>query len=212
MTEVDRMVVDLRIDLAGLTPAIWRRVRVPADFPLRRLHDVIQAVFDWRESHLHQFEVGDRIYGQPDIVGIEGDGRRLYSDRNVKLAALLNRGVTQFLYRYDFGDDWEHVITVEAVTAPEEGVDYPTLLAGARHAPPEDCGGPPGFEAFLDAVQDADHEDHEALLEWFGGPFDPEDMNLDIVEAMLGRIRASRRKGPPKGRPAASTKVWTKRS
>lgn len=208
---LSQKIVQLRIELADIDPPIWRRVRVPADFSLRRLHDVIQAVFDWLDYHLHQFEVGERIYGQTEIAPEDfGEGRQ-YSDKNVKLAALLARGVEQFLYRYDFGDDWEHVVTVEGVMEPETGVAYPVLIDGARRAPPEDCGGPPGFEAFLEAMLDENHEDHDDLMDWHGGPFDPEDMNLETVEAMLDRIRASRRKGPAKGSRSRSKKVWMKR-
>jgi hypothetical protein len=203
-------IVQLRIQLAGLEPPIWRRVRVPADLPLRRLHDVIQAVFDWLDCHLHQFEVGDKIYGQTEIEGMDASGVRMHNDRNVRLEALLDRGVDQFVYRYDFGDNWEHLIQVEGVTDPEPGVEYPVLVSGAHRAPPEDCGGPPGFVDFVEAMQDETHEDHEAVLDWYGQPFDPDDMNLDTVEAMLGRIRTSRRKGPPKGRPARTNKVWMK--
>ena len=205
-------IVRLRIELSDTEPPIWRRVDVPADFPLRRLHDVIQAVFDWVGYHRHQFEIDDRIYGAPEHDDGDLEGTRLYSDRNIRLGALLDRGVERFVYRYDFGDDWEHVVTVERVLDPEDGVDYPILVDGARRAPPEDCGGPPGFEAFLEAMRDEAHEEHEAMMGWYGERFDPEDLELEAVEAMLGRIRASRRKGPAKGSRATSHRVWTKRA
>jgi hypothetical protein len=185
---------------------------VPADFPLRRVHDVIQAVFDWLDYHLHQFEIGDRIYGAPEYDDEDIGGEHLYSDRNIRLGALLDRGVERFIYRYDFGDDWEHVITVEGVLDPEDGVEYPILVDGARRAPPEDCGGPPGFDAFLEAMLDEAHEEHEAMMDWYGERFDPDDLELEAVEAMLGRIRASRRKGPAKGSRSSSNRVWTKRA
>lgn len=212
MVAVAQKIVRLRIELSDMDPPVWRRVDVPADFPLRRVHDVIQAVFDWRDYHLHQFEIGDRLYGAPEYDEGDLSGARLYSDRNVKLGALLERGAERFVYRYDFGDDWEHVITVEQVLDPKAGVEYPVLVGGARRAPPEDCGGPPGFEAFLEAMSDETHEEHEALLDWYGECFDPDDMELEAMEAMLGRIRASRRKGPPKGRRATSNGLWTKRA
>lgn len=205
-------IVRLRIELSDTEPPIWRRVDVPADFPLRRLHDVIQAVFAWVGYHLHQFEINDRIYGAPEYDDGELDGTRLYSDRNIRLGALLDRGVKRFVYRYDFGDDWEHIVTVEQKLDPEDGVEYPLLVDGARRAPPEDCGGPPGFEAFLEAMRDEAHEEHEAMMEWYGERFDPEDLELEAVEAMLGRIRASRRKGPAKGSRTTSRKVWAKRA
>ena len=203
-------VVQLKIELCDIAPPVWRRVAVPADLPLRRVHDVIQAVFGWLDYHLHQFEVGDRVYGQTEIAGEDFGPGRQYSDRNVTLGALVDRGFERFVYRYDFGDDWEHVVTVERVGGPDEGAEYPVLLAGARRAPPEDCGGAPGFEVFLEAMADEAHDEHEAMMDWYGDPFDADDMELDVVEAMLGRIRAGRRKGPMKGSPSSSKKVWMK--
>lgn len=205
-------IVRLRIELSDMDPPIWRRVDVPADFPLRRVHDVIQAVFDWLDYHLHQFEIDDRLYGATEYDEGDLDGGRLYDDRNIRLGALLDRGVERFIYRYDFGDDWEHVITVERVLDPEEGVEYPILVDGARRAPPEDCGGPPGFDAFLEAMLDEAYEEHEAMMDWYGERFDPDDLELETVEAMLSRIRASRRKGPAKGSRPTSNRVWTKRA
>ena len=192
-------IVRLGVELSDIRPPIWRRVDVPADFPLRRVHDVIQAIFDWLDYHLHQFEIGDRLYGAPEYDDGDLGGRHLYNDRNIRLGAVLDRGIERFIYRYDFGDDWEHVVTVEQVLEPEDGVEYPVLVAGARRAPPEDCGGPPGFDAFLEAMLDETHEGHEDVLNWYGQRFDPDDLALDTVEAMLSRIRASRRKGPARG-------------
>jgi len=199
MAGAAQKIARLRIELSDMDPPIWRRVDIPTDFPLRRVHDVIQAVFDWLDYHLHQFEIGDRYYGAPEYENEDLGGERLYSDRNIRLGALLNRGIERFIYRYDFGDDWEHVITVERVLDAEDGVEYPILVDGARRAPPEDCGGPPGFGAFLEAMMDETHEEHEAMIEWYGMRFDPHDLELETVEAMLSRIRASRRMGPVKG-------------
>jgi hypothetical protein len=212
MADAAPKIVRLRIELSGIDPSVWRRVDVPADFPLRRLHDVIQAVFDWLDYHLHQFEIGDRLYGAPEYDEGDLDGTRLYDDRNIRLGVLVDRGVERFVYRYDFGDNWEHVVTVERVLDPQDGVEYPILVDGARRAPPEDCGGPPGFDAFLEAMRDAAHEDHKAMLEWYGERFNPEDLEMETVEAMLGRIRASRRKGPAKGSRATSNRAQTARS
>jgi hypothetical protein len=50
------------------------------------------------------------------------------------------------------------------------------------------------------------------MMDWYGERFDPDDLELEAVEAMLGRIRASRRKGPAKGSRSSSNRVWTKRA
>ena len=195
-------IVQIRIALQDIEPPIWRRVQVPTDFPLRRLHDVIQAVIGWLDSHLHQFEIGDKLYGQPEIAGDDHFGPPLYSDRNTRLAQLLERGIDRFTYTYDFGDDWRHEIEIEGTLQAQPGVEYPILVAGERRGPPEDCGGPFGFVAFLDAMSDPGHPDHEDVMDWYGEPFEAEDMELDKVEAMLSRIRGQRRKGPRKGKRA----------
>ena len=197
-------IVQLKIELTDIDPPIWRRVQVPADFTLRGLHGVIQVVFDWLDYHLHEFEVGDQRYGA-EIADDDFGSERVESDDNVELADLVERGVKRFVYTYDFGDGWEHLITVEKVLAPQDGAEYPILVDGARQAPPEDCGGPPGFEMFLEAMQDEDHEEHDHLLDWYGEPFDPLDMRLEHVEARLEEIRASRRKGRAKGRRGRSS-------
>lgn len=137
-------IVQIRIALQDIEPPIWRRVQVPTDFPLRRLHDLIQAVMGWLDSHLHQFEIGDKLYGQSEIAGEDHFGPPLYSDRNTRLAQLLERGIDRFTYTHDFGDDWCHEIEIERTLKAQPGVAYPILVAGERRGPPEDCGGPLG--------------------------------------------------------------------
>ena len=198
----------LRIELAGTDPLVWRRADVPLDLRLRRVHQVIQALFDWHGSHLHQFEATGRIYGLPEIMGDDVAGQRPYSDKNAKLGTVLSRGADSFVYTYDFGDNWDHQVVVEKIFEPEHGMEYPLLVDGARQAPPEDVGGPPGFAAFLAVMMDDRHPDHQELIEWYGGIFDAKDMQLEKVEAMLARIRRSRRKGPAKGSRMTTDKVW----
>lgn len=195
-------IVQIRIALRDIEPPVWRRVQVPVDFSLRHLHDVIQAVMDWLGYHLHQFEIGEKLYGQPEIAGDDHFGPKLYSDRNTRLAQLIERGVERFTYTYDFGDDWQHDIEFERTLEAEAGIEYPILVAGERQCPPEDCGGPPGFLNIVDALSDPEHPDHEEILDWYGERFDPEDMNLVAVEAMLSRIRGRRRMGRKKDKPA----------
>ena len=50
---------------------------------------------------------------------------------------------------------------------------YPVCVEGARACPPEDVGGTPGYEEYLDAMADPEHERHDEYMGW-RGPFDPE--------------------------------------
>ena len=169
-------VARLRIELQDIEPKVWRRIDVPTSANLLALHDIIQAAFGWMDYHLFEFRVGDRVYGMP-MPDDAAFGRKVFQAKGLRLKSLIERGVDRFLYVYDFGDDWRHDITVEAVRQGEAAVDYPVFVDGARCAPPEDVGGPPGFEDFLEAVSDPSHDEHARMLEWCGGSFDPDDID-----------------------------------
>lgn len=192
-------IVQIKITLLDVEPPVWRRVQIPEDFPLHRLHDVIQAVMLWQDCHLHQFEVGDRIYGPPELGDDPVLGDRIFSERNTRLSTLIGRDIRQFLYTYDFGDQWDHAIEIEDILEPKPGIEYPILVDGRGRCPPDDSGGPAGFAEFLEAMTNEEHPDHEHILDWYGEPFDPEDMEPEKVEAMLSRIRGMRRQGARKG-------------
>jgi len=91
------------------------------------------------------------------------------------------------MYEYDLGDSWIHEITVEQLRAGN-GEDGLRCTGGARACPPEDCGGPPGYEMFLEAITDPSHEEHEAMLEWIGEQFDPEGFDVATVNRALSRL------------------------
>jgi hypothetical protein len=149
---VDR-VARLKITLDHCRPAVWRRVEIPLTANMRALHDAIQAVMLFENYHLFQFDVGPRgheiHYSIPDP---HGAFIKIADARNAKLGKLVDAGVARFTYTYDFGDDWRHTIVVEAVGPAEPALDYPRFIEGANRAPPEDVGGLPGFENFLDVM------------------------------------------------------------
>ena len=93
------------------------------------------------------------------------------------------------MYEYDFGDSWQHVLVVEKTLPIEEAARYPICVAGARACPPEDVGGILGYEDFLEAVEEPQHPEHGQFLEWIGGDFDPEVLDLDKVNRLLRAIR-----------------------
>jgi hypothetical protein len=179
----------LRITLEDIHPAIWRRVEVPTAFSLKSLHDVIQAAFGWEDRHLWHFEVGEQRYGLPNPDWpIDG----LAAARNIRLAALVGRNIATFTYTYDMGDDWRHRIAIETVEQGQNSIAYPRFVDGERQCPPEDVGGLPGFERFLDALADPNHPDHHELQEWHGGPFDPESFNHLATKRAIGMMARRR--------------------
>lgn len=182
----------LRVSLNDIEPEIWRAVEMPVTGSLKMLHDVIQAAMGWQDYHLWHFEAGDRRYGVPDP---EWPDRILAAAKSVKLGPLIDRGVHQLAYIYDMGDDWRHTVVVEAVGPAEADAKYPRFVAGERRCPPEDVGGFPGFELFLEAMSDPTHEQHQQLHRWYGGPFDPEDIDEPAIKRAVAAIAARRQAG-----------------
>ncbi len=156
----------LTISLAGSEPPIWRRILVPGNITLERLHHVLQSVMGWQNCHLHSFEIGERTYGND--FG-ESWGRKIYDEQAARLNELVLPG-TSFVYLYDFGDNWEHDIEVGEITVAEPDGLYPVCVDGDGACPPEDCGGIWGYRDLLEILADPEHEEHASMTEWLGGP------------------------------------------
>lgn len=193
MSATDRIVC-LRIELDDWQPAIWRRVEVPATATLKALHDIIQAAMPFEDYHLFEFRVGGRRYAIP---APEWDSSRdkIYSAKATKLGALIERGVAELAYTYDFGDNWQFTITIEAMADADPGAEYPRFIEGEGRAPPEDVGGVLGFDMFLEVMQDPQHEEHSSLLHWHGGPFDPTNIDRDEILKRIEKLARRRTMG-----------------
>ena len=181
-----KTIVRLKITLRGIKPPIWRRLLIPATMTLGDLHLAIQAAMGWEGDHLHVFGVGGRRYGDRESVDYVADENRM------TLNGLMKSGVNRFTYTYDFGDDWEHAVAIEKIEPALEGAVYPVCIAGKRACPPEDCGGPWGYQDLLQVLADPAHPDHAERKEWLGDDlspdhFDPVAANA-ILAARFGRI------------------------
>jgi hypothetical protein len=180
-------IYQLRIALRGSQPQIWRRVLAPGNWSLGALHYVIQVAMGWTNSHLHQFIIGDDYISLYKVEGV--------TSRNaakVTLAEVALKPKSKFVYEYDFGDSWEHDITVEKIVKPQEGVRYPVCMDGKRACPPDDCGGVYGYENLLSIIRDPGHEEHADMVAWLEEMrpnFDPDAFGLDDVNRRLAKIR-----------------------
>lgn len=176
-------IYQLKITLNDIRPRIWRRILVPGEFTLLQLHDVLQVVMGWTNSHLHQFTISGEDYGYPedDIFGELG----IKDETHCKINNMIPKEGFRFSYTYDFGDNWQHTVTVEKFLPANKGIRYPTCLKGKRACPPEDVGGHWGYGTFLEAVNDPTHPEHEEYLTWIGEKFDPNEFDLDAVNARL---------------------------
>jgi hypothetical protein len=177
----------VEIVLKEIEPRVWRRLLIPGDSTLDKLHYVIQDAFSWTNSHLHCFVIDDVRYG---MAHIEEDADDLKDEQRFFLHKLVDKG-SMFLYEYDYGDSWSHKIAVENLIAGAE-LKHPICLDGQRACPPEDVGGTGGYEEFLDALADPKHEEHKNMLRWAGGRFDPEHFDLANTNAALRSSRTER--------------------
>jgi len=168
-----KAVVTLKITLRGSKPPIWRRLVMPGSTTLATLHVTIQAAMGWHDSHLHVFDIGGRQYGDLDVMD------EVISENRPTLSGLVNASDRRFTYTYDFGDNWEHLVAIEKVEYPQEGLSTPICIAGKRACPPEDCGGPWGYGGLLEVLADPNHPEHKEQSEWVADNFDPEAFDID---------------------------------
>jgi hypothetical protein len=178
-----KRVYQIEITLRETHPPVWRRVLVPEDVTLSELHRVVQAAMGWADQHLWRMRIGDGEYSD---MPNEGWGEPIRAARGVRLGDVAGAGDVLF-YEYDFGDSWGHDIQVQKVRPAEPREELPVCTAAARACPPEDCGGVPGYERLLEVLSDPHDPEHDALLEWVGGAFDPEAVSLREINRRLAR-------------------------
>ncbi|MFD0515990.1 plasmid pRiA4b ORF-3 family protein [Streptomyces aureus] len=215
----------LKVALVGMKPPVWRRLVVPSDITLGSLHDVIQVTFGWEGMHLHAFE--DRSGGR--YAPPEDLDAPVFDEEKAALADVLPRTGDRMDYTYDFGDDWLHRITVEAVRPAGPGESESALCTGGRRAMPaaEDLGGVWGLAGLLERYADGERSNpmlvrhggeewveydglHDEVLaglyeEGFDpAAFDPAELAGELAQVPLRRAVGTGRKkcGGPGGRQA----------
>ena len=219
----DDTIYQLKISIAGAKPPIWRRVQVPARITLAQLHEVIQALMGWYDSHLHLFDLPhreaetkslktnkarrDAIHYGPKI----GDDGPFSWDEDLSdeaLAALCDVMPTEkghFLYTYDMGDSWDHDIVVEKILPADPNIAYPVCVTGQRNGPIEDCGGIWGYEDLLQILADKTHEEHDERKEWLKDAYGVSKWDGDAFA--LDQINKKLKKLQPKPKRVAKNKM-----
>ncbi len=168
-------VYQFKITLKEIEPPIWRRIQT-RDCTLDKLHERIQTAMGWTNSHLHRFEVNGVVHGDPELLYEGWEDEELPVDSlETRISQIVPKDGKQFRfdYEYDFGDGWEHEVLFEGCLRAEKGVRYPLCVEGERACPPEDAGGPYGYDEYLEAMADPEHEGWEEMSDW-RGPFRPE--------------------------------------
>lgn len=195
-----RAIARLKITLADVEPKVVRRIDVPLNIRLDRLHLVVQATMPWTDSHLYEFAAGGTGWGVSDPDGLH-DGPLPASKTTLK-DVLEDTGARTIHYIYDYGDHWDHVIKVERIGEADPLLRYPFLITTTGRCPPEDVGGSTGYAEFLAAIADPGHEEHETMIRWAGGTFDPDAAPVEAIDSALERLAKRWSPKPRKPRPS----------
>ncbi len=167
MTKPSQSIYQFRITLEEVKPAVWRRIQVPSSYNFWELHVAIQNAMGWEDYHLHEFEVVNLKTGRPQRIGSEG-AEECASGKKVKIEDCFSMENNMAFYEYDFGDGWSHNIVLEKILPVDPSKSYPLCLDGKNACPPEDCGGPWGYEELLKVLKNPRHADHKDAVEWIG--------------------------------------------
>ncbi|NVM95477.1 plasmid pRiA4b ORF-3 family protein [Arthrobacter wenxiniae] len=185
-------ILQLKVMLKGSKPPVWRRLLVRSDLTLAELHHIIQASFAWQDCHMHNFQVGGWLgpeYGPADEEGLGGPP---IEEAGVAIRELLANEGDSVTYTYDFGDNWEHSISVEKVLPADAGARAVRCTGGRGAAPLEDSGGVWGWAAMVAAANDPSHEEHEDFRDWLGlergETLDPKAFDRDALDEELARL------------------------
>lgn len=173
-------IYQLRIELQLVQPPVWRRIQVPGSATLFELHRAIQIAMGWSDVHQHEFDIGNARYGDPE--GEDSTASR--NEREFQVEKLAVVGET-WGYVYDFGEGWQHSITIEAAIEPVQGAAYPVVVGGERACPPEDVHGPFGYEDWLYGFEDPKHPNHRINLGMVPEGWRPDVFDLDAANAAL---------------------------
>jgi hypothetical protein len=181
VTNKNSNVYQFKITLKGIQPKIWRRIQVPLNYSFWDLHVAIQDAMGWLDYHMHEFEISNPRNGVKDTIGTPDDEGYVIPGNKVKISTYFFLPKDKALYIYDFGDYWEHEILLEKIVPALADADYPLCIGGKRACPPEDCGGPWGYENLLKIISNPEHEDYKTHIKWVGGKFDPETFDAKSV-------------------------------
>lgn len=195
-------VLRIRVELIDSKPKIWREILVSNSITFETLHQTIQNVMGWGNSHLYSFEAGSRrspitIQCTRDPFGGKLDfsfvGGPDYEAEKTKILDFLSATGDKLIYEYDFGDSWQHQLTVKKVISPELFTEeIPACIGGEMMCPFEDCGGIYGFYRLQEILADTKNPEHEDMLEWCGGKIpDWKDFSVELANSKLSYLRNS---------------------
>ena len=187
-----------KIQIMGITkPPVWRRLLVPSHFTFARFHKVLQVAFGWEDVHLYKysdapyggtFEIIEQSEEDEDFLDNFRSIER-YDAEKLKLSDYFSESQRDLVYLYDFGDDWVHKIVLEEIRETEHPL-FASCLKGSGACPPEDIGGPMGYEEMKRVFrEEPESEAADQYAEWLWiepeEGYDPKEFYLKVVNMSL---------------------------
>lgn len=185
----------VKVTLRGTKPPVWRRLVLPSDLSLDRVHTVLQRAMGWWDGHLHRFALDDGPRSPYFVTPFdleEGDEGTLESE--VRLDQVLREPGQRLHYSYDFGDGWEHLVVLESSAPLPEPRPAPRCTAGRLACPPEDCGGPHSYQELATWLRARAPEvpppspfaSADEAYAWLGD-WDPDDFSVEETDRAVRR-------------------------
>jgi hypothetical protein len=181
-------VIELEVTLEDVEPAVKRALIVPLNIQLDHLHDALQAALGWTNTHLYMIMSGGNTWStlDPDYPNEDLNAEKYTLKQLIALT-----GSDSFDYIYDFGDGWEHCVSIGKAFDAIGTEVYPKLLSATGACPPEDIGGPPGYEDFLEVLADKEHPDYAEVMEWRNEEFNPNDAEEEALKENVHRVASA---------------------
>jgi hypothetical protein len=190
----DSNTFQFKVTLNGIKkPPVWRRVTVPSYYTFMHLHFVLQVVMGWENSHLYQFS--EKRFGSETVIteiyeDLDPGDQQQVEAKKTPLSQIFKKEGDKFVYVYDFGDSWEHTITLEKIIPKASKI--PELLDGKGACPPEDCGGVWGYENMLQALADKNDPENQEYRDWLELNYDeewnPNEFDVALTDHLLSTL------------------------
>ncbi|MDO4512207.1 MAG: plasmid pRiA4b ORF-3 family protein [Bacteroidales bacterium] len=180
----------VRVELQNVQPPIWREIQLPSNLVLESFAHVILMAMGWGMEHLHQFVKGGKYYSVPSDFNSDMMGNANHADSLLyTVGDLIIKKGNKCTFEYDFGDGWEHSVSVTSARDYKQGENRTlvSVTGGARACPPENVGGPLGYEEYLEALADPESDEALDTIEWYG-EIDPEEFCLEDFDEEIKSI------------------------
>lgn len=183
-------IYQFKIELCHVRPKVWRLIQVPSDYTFWDLHVAIQDSMGWFDYHLHEYTIKTKGRRSPIRIGMpdEDTGDSVMAGWDVPITKYFMHTGDSCLYEYDFGDDWEHTISLTEIVKSDGRRKYPYCVDGSGSCPPEDVGGPGGYGELLLILNDKSDNRYKEMVFWLKNhvknyyPIKPEYFNPKAVK------------------------------